>query len=188
MGLTAAIALFTIREGQPIALKFDWPLFVETISYGIRAHIVTFAGFIGIRSSILVIRTYGDITDVGYWSIASQISDAMQVVPSVVATVLFPRLIRANKDDRWSQTVKAAAGLAALMLVGCTCFAIVSYPLIVLLFGAQISAVNPNPTRHTSRRCLSGGHDISFAISLSARHSDWSDCGVGRNRLRSNPL
>src|ERR1700754_1318063 len=137
LGLTAIIAILTVRSGQQISLRFHWPLFLETIAYGVRAHILAFAGFVGIRISIFVIRIYGDITDIGYWSIASQMADAMQVIPSIVGTVLFPVLIRTSAEDRWHQTIRTAAGLTALMLFGCICLAVIASPLIKTVCGAK---------------------------------------------------
>ncbi|MEH2511219.1 O-antigen/teichoic acid export membrane protein [Nitrobacteraceae bacterium AZCC 1564] len=143
LGLTAIIAIFAVKKGQKISLRFHWPLFLETISYGVRAHILAFAGFVGIRVSIFVIRIYGGITDIGYWSIASQMADAMQVIPSIVGTVLFPFLIRTSAEHRWHQTIKTAVGLTSLMLFGCICLAIVANPLITTVFGAKYEQSTP---------------------------------------------
>jgi O-antigen/teichoic acid export membrane protein len=143
LGLTAIIAILAVKKGQRISLRFHWPLFLETIAYGVRAHVLAFAGFIGIRISIFVIRIYGDITDIGYWSIASQMADAMQVIPSIVGTVLFPFLIRTSAEDRWRQTIKTALGLTGLVLFGSLCLAVVANPLITAVFGAKYEHSTP---------------------------------------------
>jgi O-antigen/teichoic acid export membrane protein len=143
LSLTAIVAILLVRDGQRISRRFHWPLFTETIAYGVRAHILAFAGFVGIRISILVIRIHGGIADIGYWSIASQMADAMQVVPSIVGTVLFPHLIRTSADDRWRQTIKTAIGLTGLMLFGCICLALIAHPLITTVFGAKYEHSTP---------------------------------------------
>ncbi len=42
LGLTAIVAILTVRNGQQISPRFHWPLFIETIAYGIRAHTTCF--------------------------------------------------------------------------------------------------------------------------------------------------
>lgn len=143
LGLTAIVAIFLVRDKQRISRQFHWPLFMETIKYGIRAHVLAFAGFVGIRISIFVIRIHGGITDIGYWSIASQMADAMQVIPSIVGTVLFPFLIRTSAEDRWRQTIRTAVGLTGLMLFGSLCLAVVANLLITSVFGAKYEQSTP---------------------------------------------
>jgi O-antigen/teichoic acid export membrane protein len=70
-------------------------------------------------------------------------ADAMQVIPSIVGTVLFPLLIRTNAEDRWHQTIKTAVGLTGLMFFGCVCLAVIANPLITGVFGAKYEQATP---------------------------------------------
>lgn len=143
LGMTSLVALFLLRSGQPISRRFDWSLLRETIAYGLRAHLIVLSGFVAARVSVIVMRFYDDLTGVGLWSVAAQIGDGLQVVPGVVATVLFPALIRAPDNRKWAETVRVAAGLAGFTLLLCAGLALWAEPVITALFGQNYASASP---------------------------------------------
>ena len=54
--------------------------------------------------------------EVGIFSVASQMGDALAIVPQSFALVLFPRLVRANvKGSMWSRLTSDLANVVAIM-------------------------------------------------------------------------
>jgi O-antigen/teichoic acid export membrane protein len=72
------------------------------------------------------------------FSIAAQISDVLIILPSSMAMVLFPTLIR-DPSDAWRQTRQAVLIVAAIMLAAGAGVWLLGEPVIRLVFGAQFA-------------------------------------------------
>ncbi|MDE2376697.1 oligosaccharide flippase family protein [Bradyrhizobium sp.] len=134
--VACAVAWIVLARGVKIPRRFDVPLLREGIAYALRAHIATLLGFLMTRMSVMVLRQFGEFADLGYWSIAAQIADALLILPATIGLLLFPALVRAEKAARVRQYRAALLQLGLLMTVVCAAAAALAGPAIAIIFGA----------------------------------------------------
>ena len=115
-------------------------LFKKNIFYGLKAYLAAFFAFMVIRSDLLIIKYMLGAEQTGFYSIAASMAEMLYLLPSVVGTILFPKLSALNNvRDRWNLTKKVSVctgvGLS-LLLVGAGFFA---EPIVRLLFGRSFA-------------------------------------------------
>jgi O-antigen/teichoic acid export membrane protein len=135
--ITCVMAWFQLAGGQPMPWRFEFGLFRESASYGVRAHIATAFGYFMACTGAVVLRSKADFADLGQWSIAAQIGDAMLILPSTISLVLFPALVRIDDERRWPVLNSTLRSVALTMAVLCIAAAALAHLLIPLLFGAD---------------------------------------------------
>ena len=76
---------------------------VETsnwFKYGMRAYLILLAGALVPRIGIFFVKAEASAEELGYYSIAIQIFDALVLFPSAIATILFPSIAK-DKAPTW---------------------------------------------------------------------------------------
>lgn len=134
--LAGAATAWAALRGNKVRVRFDAELFGRGFRYATKAYVITLLAFLVLRANIFLLRRHFGPAELGLYSVAAQISDVLAIVPQSVALVLFPRLIR-QAGDRWTATKRAAVSTACLMALVCGFAAIVSGPMIRLLYGAS---------------------------------------------------
>jgi len=124
-----------VGRGCKITWRFDRGLFKQGMAFAWRAHVATLVGFFMARTSAVVLRHYGAFGDLGHWSIAAQISDALLILPATISLLLFPSLVRADVARRWNDFKSITLQLGAVMAVLCLGAAGMGLPLIEVVFG-----------------------------------------------------
>ncbi|MCK1277519.1 oligosaccharide flippase family protein [Bradyrhizobium sp. 61] len=134
--LVACVAAWAVlAKGVDIPRRFDFGLFRDGIAFALRAHIATLLGFVMGRMSVMVLRQFGEFADIGYWSIAAQIADALLILPSTIGLLLFPALVRAKGAARMQQYKVALLQITLLMALVCTASAVLASPIVTIIFG-----------------------------------------------------
>lgn len=123
-----------IAQGRTRQWRFDTHLFATGWRFAARAYVVLLLGFLMQRAAVAVLMVYSDPHQIGLYSIAAQVFDVLIIVPSSVATVIFPKLVRAV-DGSWSSVRSALLGTTLAMLVVCAAVAVLAEFAIGLLFG-----------------------------------------------------
>jgi O-antigen/teichoic acid export membrane protein len=141
--LACVLSWIVLARGISIPRAFDYSLFYDSIAYALRAHIATLFGFLMARMGVLLIRQSGNFTDLGYWSVAAQIADALMILPGTVTLLLFPALVRAEGAVRWNEFKTALFQLGFIMAVLCIAVAAVAHPVIEAVFGVAFVRVVP---------------------------------------------
>src|SRR5207249_1798368 len=100
------------------------------------------AGFIVLRLNVFTLQALSGAEQVGYYSVASQISDTLAVLPQSIALVLFPRLAAAT-TGRFRATMRDAVRTAVLLAFICGVMWAVADPAIRLAFGARFAPAAP---------------------------------------------
>lgn len=131
VGIT--ITAFVYRGSKKI-LAFSLPLFRKGFSFAFRAYVVTFLGMLLLRGIVVLMNFQLGEIDIGYFSIAAQIGDAIAIFPQSLALVLFPRLVRAG-SERWNSVGVHVGITAGIMAVLCLIAYFVADLFIVILFG-----------------------------------------------------
>lgn len=134
--ISSFVAWCVLARGVKVPSRFDFSLFYEGIAFALRAHVAVLLGFFMSRMSILVLRQYGHAVDLGYWSIAAQIADALLILPATIGLVLFPALVRAEGKARRKQYRAVLLQMTVLMAAVCLVCAALARPVITLIFGA----------------------------------------------------
>ncbi len=129
IGLTIHLA-----RGRFSTLRFDSRLFRQGISYASRAYLALLFGFLLQRAAVTFLAAFRAPREIGFFSVAAQIYDVMAIVPTSIAMVLFPMLIR-QRAGSWRTTRQALSITLAVMSVACIMAALLGRTLIPLVFG-----------------------------------------------------
>lgn len=139
----AVSVMLFLALGHSVKLEVpDVALLKKNLGYGLRAYMALVLAFVLSRFNVFLLGSYGAIEELGQFSIAMQISDAMAILPASFALVLFPRLVR-DADTREQSTLKGAAWIAGIMFVLCLLAWVLARPLVPLLFGEEFLPAVP---------------------------------------------
>ena len=96
----------------------DTALLRRMISYGLKFHISILAGALIFRADLLVVNHVRGAEEAGIYSLAGQFALALMLLPSSIATLLFPR-VTAEHDTTGKTTSRITKRTAKIMLVCC---------------------------------------------------------------------
>lgn len=82
------------------SIRFDFRLFKKFFKYAFKVYITTFIAFLFARGNIIFLQKYQSLKEIGFFSIALQIYEAISIVPAAIGLILFPRLIQSKIEDR----------------------------------------------------------------------------------------
>jgi O-antigen/teichoic acid export membrane protein len=117
--------------------RADAALLRRMITYGLKFHISVLAGAIIFRADLLVVNHFRGASEAGVYSVATQFGMLLMLLPSVIATLLFPR-VTAEQDAHGETTWLVTRHTAVIMLVCCLAAVPVSF-LLPLVYGAAFS-------------------------------------------------
>ncbi|HXQ72217.1 MAG TPA: polysaccharide biosynthesis C-terminal domain-containing protein [Pyrinomonadaceae bacterium] len=117
--------------------RADAALLRRMITYGLKFHISVLAGAIIFRADLLVVNHFRGAAEAGVYSVATQFGLLLMLLPSVIATLLFPR-VTAEQDAHGETTWLVTKHTALIMLVCCLAAVPVSF-LLPLVYGAAFS-------------------------------------------------
>lgn len=130
-----------LREGDR-RLTFDRAVFAAGYRYAARSYAIAVFGYLVLRGNVFLLEHSKGSNEVGEFSIATQAADAIAIVPTSMALVLFPALVR-DRAGSWARTVRATAVTSATLTAVCVFFALFARPLIRIVFGAQYLPAAP---------------------------------------------
>lgn len=126
-----------VGGGRPF--RTDATLFKRMARYGIKFHIAALAGLIIIRADLLIVNHFRGAGEAGVYAVASQVGTMLMLLPSVISTLLFPR-ITSEQDVRGEFAMRATRHTAFVMMVICIAAAPVSLAL-PLIYGTAFNDV-----------------------------------------------
>lgn len=132
--LIALALLYALRKCPHGLLRPSLGLLRRGFRYATKAYLVTLLGFMVLRGNVFLLQHFHGARELGYYSVASQISDIIGILPTSVALVLFPQLVRSTADA-WSSTLRNLGVISLLLLMGIVVAALLAYPFIGLAFG-----------------------------------------------------
>jgi O-antigen/teichoic acid export membrane protein len=130
------IVLLVAGGKQLVAAKWraDAALLRRMITYGLKFHIAVLAGAIIFRADLLVVNHFRGPAEAGVYSVATQFGLLLMLLPSVIATLLFPR-VTAEPDPR-GETTWFVTRQTALIMLGCCVLAVPGSFLLPLFYGS----------------------------------------------------
>jgi O-antigen/teichoic acid export membrane protein len=129
------IAVYALR-GTRAGWRFDTALFRSGLPFAVRAYIVNALCTLALKAPALMFTSSASRSELGFFSIASQVFDAISVVPASIAAVLFPVLMKLGVE-RWRETRYYMTILMGLTTLASIVVASLAGPLVQLLFGAS---------------------------------------------------
>jgi antigen flippase len=131
----ASVALLLFLAGAAEARLTFRPLVLKaTIRYAMKAYLISALAFLVLRGNVFVLQRFYGANEVGYYSVAAQVADALAILPTSVALILFPRLIRSG-GNRWAETIRSCAIVGAILLVVCGFVGLVAGEFMRVAFG-----------------------------------------------------
>jgi O-antigen/teichoic acid export membrane protein len=140
-GLVSALALVVATAPGPV--RFISGIIAEALRYGLKVYGASVAWFLHYRSDMFLIGYMAGPAALGYYAIAVGLAEKLYVPPSAVGTVIFPRVAAGPEGSRHITTT-ACRHTFWLTLGLAVALALVAWPLVLLLFGADfLPAVAP---------------------------------------------
>jgi len=115
----------------------------EAMRYGIRVHAANVAWFLHYRSDMFLVGYLAGPAALGYYATAVGLAEKLNLPPSAVGTVLFPRIAAGTAEDARRVTPAACRHTLSLTLLLCVGLALVAWPLIYVLFGSAFLPAVP---------------------------------------------
>ena len=124
---------FIARQQEARSLRPDAGLFKRMVRYGIKSHIAALAAMLIFRADLLVVNLFRGAGEAGVYAVASQVAMMLLLLPSVIATLFFPR-IASRQDRRGELTCLVTRHTTLVMLLVCLAAVPLSF-LLPLLYG-----------------------------------------------------
>jgi O-antigen/teichoic acid export membrane protein len=132
--VVGALLLATLAVGQAGGGEASVGI-AQWLGYGRRAYLVLLLGALVPKLGIIAMKLWSTPIELGYYSIAVQIFDAMAILPSSIALVLFPSILR-SRTINW-QSCKSEIIRIAMMSTALAIPAAFAMPFAVrLVFGS----------------------------------------------------
>lgn len=149
-GLVAAIAMsvyyLVSREFPANAMADEAGYFSNAINYGYKSNLSNILAYVNYKADIFLVNFLIGTSAAGIYIIAVQLVERLWMLSQSVSIILFPRLSQLSDDEekRREITPIICRWVIALTLLGGALLAVISLPLIGLLFGeAYREAVVP---------------------------------------------
>jgi O-antigen/teichoic acid export membrane protein len=136
--IVSLIAHYIAALETKARLRPDFDLFKRMMKYGLKFHVATLAGLLIFRADLLVVNHFRGAAEAGVYSVASQVAMMLMMLPSVIATLLFPR-VAAEEDARRDQLTCRAARYTTLLMLMVTIAAVPASFVLPLLYGSPFT-------------------------------------------------
>lgn len=138
--VSIVIVVLLVISGKSI-MQSNWranmPLLRRMITYGLKFHVSILAGAIIIRADLLVVNHFRGASEAGVYSVASQFALLLMLLPSVIATMLFPRVT--SEQDVRGETTCMVSRYTTLVMFLC-CLAAVPFSLLLpVIYGSAFA-------------------------------------------------
>jgi len=135
--------LFLIPKMELHSMAFNFKLFTEGFRYAIRVYATAILYFAIIRGNVFMISFLKNNAELGYYSIAMQIVDAVTMFSATIALLLFPYLLTQNQSDSKRSTIKVLILVAVILISGACILGFTIKPMVLLVFGIKYLPVIP---------------------------------------------
>jgi O-antigen/teichoic acid export membrane protein len=125
-------------------LSLSFALFKSHIRYGLKAYVAALFAFIVLRVDLLIIQYILGAEQAGFYSIAVSMSDLIFLIPTVIGTILFPKLSSMhNNEEKWVYTRKVIWRIGVGVIFLSFLIIVFSKPLICILYGKDFLPAVP---------------------------------------------
>jgi O-antigen/teichoic acid export membrane protein len=140
LALAWAFSRLRAMLSSPVAWSVGFLL--KGLPYGLRSYWASLFAFLVLKSDIVLVKYLRGSRETGYYAVAVGLADILLMFPTVVGTVLFPRLAAApTVAERWKMTKRILVVMAPGTPVALVAVLVTVKPLIHLAYG---SAFDPS--------------------------------------------
>ncbi len=121
--VVCALVAFTIHRvvaGQKERGRFrpDAELFKSSVRYGLKFHVSVVSMLLIVRADLLLVNHFRGATEAGVYAVAAQVASLIMLLPAVVATLVFPRIV-SSADSSGEFTMRVTRHTTFIMLLLC---------------------------------------------------------------------
>ncbi len=135
--VVAVLIAIAARKLKRSEWRVDLSLLSQMIRYGIKFHVSILAGAIIFRADLLVVNHFRSPDEAGVYSVATQFGMMLMLLPSVIATLLFPRVTA--EQDASGETTAMVTRYTALIMLACCVAAVPFSFLLPLIYGSAFT-------------------------------------------------
>ncbi len=132
---------FLIRRGGRLNLFFDPKLFKMIYKYGLRAYVAALFAYLVVRSDVFILNYLKGPLDTGIYSIAVQFGDLIFLLPTTLATMLFPKVASGFADREFA--LKVARFTSLVLGTACVVTAVLGRWIIPFMFSIKFAGSVP---------------------------------------------
>ncbi len=128
-----------IRLAAPLGAPFAWSAGTlrGALPYGLRAYVGGLFAFLVLKSDVLLVSYMRGAVETGYYSVAVGLADILLMLPTVVGTILFPKLSAVpDLATRWALVRRVLAAMVPATPVALGVTYVLAGPLIRLAYGS----------------------------------------------------
>lgn len=111
----------------------------EMAVYGWKNFLVVLSDFIQYRVDLLILAFFGEIRNIGIYTVAVGLGELLWYIPTSIATALFPRVARDQSDSGEALTAKVLRMTLFLVLLMSIALLLISPWFIKFLYGKEFS-------------------------------------------------
>lgn len=143
MMLNTILAIYLVRKHIGFLPFIQLDYYGEILKIGIKSFLVSIAGFLLLRSDMIMLNYFRTSAEVGIYSIAVSLADKVMVLPKIVGRMLLPKTIKHGSQlNEFQAKVSRFNSLILLFLLFGVLIA--AYPAILILFGSKfLPSVEP---------------------------------------------
>ena len=136
--VVAGVLLWKLSRLVPLRLRYHREIAKGMVEIGSSYAVVYFMMVLVYRANIFLVQQFGDIEQLGYYSLGSNLAELLWQVPAVMSAIVFSRSAASNDEAEFSRKVAALARITFLVaLVGAGVAAVLSPIMVPLLYGAE---------------------------------------------------
>lgn len=144
VAFSAVWAFLRLKKDCPGLLSPSVALLKAGAGMGMRAYAVMFLSFLVLRIDLLMVNRMRGPADAGYYSVAATMADYVAMLPAVVASLLFPKLVStSDAAQRRTLTRKVAVLTGAVLFLTVVIATFLTRPAVLLLFGPAFAPAVP---------------------------------------------
>ena len=125
-------------------VQFSAPMLHRSAAYGMKSYATSFFAFMLLRSDMLLVGAWLGKTQAGLYAVAITLANLIFMLPSVVGTILFPRLSASqNGLEKWRATRQALIATCAVVVISGVISGLLARPVILRMYGPKFEAAVP---------------------------------------------
>lgn len=136
--LIGGLALYRIHRRYEVSMTIDFPIMRQLLSYGIQSIIGNTIQKLNYRLDIFIVNFYLPLSSVGVYGVAVTLAEILWGLSGSIATVILPRAAASGDSREMHEFTNRITRISLTLITSFSlCLALVSKPLIHLMFGSQ---------------------------------------------------
>lgn len=144
--LAAIFAASMTGRREVTRWRVNLALMKRGAGFSARIFLTTLLCFVAQKISVFVLAKLAVPEQVGYFSVAAQVCDALLAVPASIGVLLFPQLVATGAPD-WHRTRRTMVWTTGIMLLVVVAVALTAHDVLLAVIGGRFDAA-AGVTRH----------------------------------------